>query len=74
MESRKISALSLTFLALALSALSFSASAAGPDFSTLTSAVDFSTVITAILAVFAALAGVFVVTRGGQLILEKIRR
>lgn len=45
-----------------------------PDFSTLTTAVDFSTVITALLTIMAALAGVYIVMRGGSLILSKIRR
>lgn len=47
--------------------------AAAPDFSTLTDAVDYSTAITAILTVFAALAGVYIVMAGGSLILSKIR-
>lgn len=60
--------------ALALFAISFAANATGPDFSSLTTAVDFSTTITAILGVFAGLAGVFIIIRGGTLILDKIRR
>ncbi len=47
--------------------------AVAPDFSTLTDAVDYSTAITAILTVFAALAGVYIVMAGGSLILSKIR-
>lgn len=48
--------------------------AAGPDFSTLTAAVDFSTVQTAIMGVFATIAGIYVIIRGGGLVLSKIRR
>lgn len=50
-----------------------SASAAGPDFSPLTSSVDYSTAIIAILAVMAGLAGVYIVMSAGSLILERIR-
>jgi hypothetical protein len=45
-----------------------------PDFSTLTDAVDFSTVTAAILLVFAAVATVYILMRGGEMILAKIRR
>lgn len=48
--------------------------AVGPDFSTLTNSVDFSTVTSAIMGIFAALATVYIVIRGGGLILSKIRR
>ncbi|MEJ2630946.1 MAG: hypothetical protein P8015_06945 [Acidihalobacter sp.] len=51
-----------------------SAQTTGTDYSSLTGAVDFTTAITAILAVFAALAGVYVVMKAGSLILSKIRR
>lgn len=47
--------------------------AAGPDFSTLTASVDFSTAIAAILLVMAGLAGVYIVMKGGSLILSKLR-
>jgi hypothetical protein len=40
--------------------------------SDLAAQVDFSTAISAILTIMAALAGVFIVTRGGALILSKI--
>ena len=49
------------------------ANAAAPDFSTLTAAVDFSTVITAILLVMAGLAGVYIVWVGGGMILTKLK-
>jgi hypothetical protein len=44
-----------------------------PDFTTLTDSVDFSTAQTAILSVFAALAVVYILIRGGSLIIERIR-
>ncbi|ANE57485.1 hypothetical protein AYM39_21385 [Methylomonas sp. DH-1] len=43
-----------------------------PDFTSLTEAVDFSTVKTALMAIMAALAAVFIVSRGGSMILRKI--
>jgi hypothetical protein len=47
--------------------------AEAPDFSTLTDSVDFSTAITAILLVMAGLASVYIVMKGGSLILSKLR-
>lgn len=44
-----------------------------PDFTTLTAAVDFSTVITAVLGIFAALASVYIVVAGGRMILTRLR-
>jgi hypothetical protein len=44
-----------------------------PDFTTLTDSVDFSTAIAAILLVMAGLAGVYIVMKGGSLILSKLR-
>ncbi|ATG90522.1 hypothetical protein [Methylomonas koyamae] len=60
--------------AMVLALFSSVSRAAPPDFSDLTDAVDFSTLNTALLAVFAALAAVFILLRGGSLILAKIRR
>ncbi|GHU39158.1 hypothetical protein AGMMS50256_38860 [Betaproteobacteria bacterium] len=53
--------------------VAFAADGTPPDFSTLTSSVDFSTAITAVLLVMAGLAGVFIVIRGGKLILSMLR-
>ena len=47
--------------------------AAAPDFTTLTAGVDFSTVITGILAVSALLAVVLVVRKGAKLVLGAIK-
>lgn len=48
--------------------------ATGPDFSTLTSSVDFSTVVTGVMAVAAALVGVLVAKRGAYILLSFIGR
>lgn len=47
--------------------------ATAPDFSTIITAVDFSTVISSLTSIFSSLAGVFVIMRGGALIVSKIR-
>lgn len=59
--------------ALTLLGFSFDAFALPPDFTTLTDAVDFSTAQTAILSVFASLSVVYILIRGGSLIIERIR-
>jgi len=52
---------------------SASASAAGVDFSSLTTAVDFSTAITAIVAIGAALAGAYVAFKGVKIVVTALR-
>ncbi len=47
--------------------------AAGPDFSTLTAAVDFSSAVTAVMAVGAAVAIVYIAMRGVRAVLSAIR-
>jgi hypothetical protein len=47
--------------------------AAGPDMTALTSAVDFGTTTTAILAIAALLAGVYVAIRAAKTVLGMIR-
>jgi hypothetical protein len=49
------------------------ANAAAPDFSTLTSSVDFATVVTAVLAIAGLIAAVFVAVRGAKMVLGMIR-
>ena len=49
------------------------ANAAAPDFTTVTSAVDFSTVITAIMAVAAIMVGVYVAWRGAKFALRAVK-
>lgn len=48
------------------------ANATAPDFTSLTAAVDFSSVITGIITISAALAGVGIVMKGSSLILRKL--
>ena len=47
--------------------------AAAPDYTTLTAAVDFSTVGTAILAISALLASVLVIYKGAKMVLRAIK-
>jgi Inovirus Coat protein B len=47
--------------------------AAGPDLAPLTSAIDFGTVITAVLAIAGLLAAVFVAIRGAKTVLSMIK-
>ena len=56
-----------------LSLLSICSYAAGPDFSGLTSQIDWGTCIAAVLLVMGGLGGVYVVMTGGSLILSKLR-
>jgi hypothetical protein len=48
------------------------ANAAAPDFSTLTAGIDFSTLITALMALFVAMAGVGIVAKGGSFIVRRL--
>lgn len=48
------------------------AHAAGPDFTALTTGIDFSTLITALMALFVAMAGVGIVAKGGSFIVRKL--
>lgn len=57
---------------LVLTLFGLSAYAAGPDYATLTAAVDFSTLITALMALFVAMAGVGIVAKGGSFLVRKI--
>ena len=47
--------------------------AAGPDLTALTTAVDLTTVITAVLAIAGTLAGVYVAIKGARTVLAMIR-
>lgn len=49
------------------------AQASAPDFTSVTSAIDFSTVITAILAVAGIMAGVYVAFRGAKFALRALK-
>lgn len=50
------------------------AHAAGPDLSSLTSSIDFSTVVVAILAVASALAVVYIAWKGAGMVIAALRR
>lgn len=47
--------------------------AAGPDFSAMTTGIDFSTAITAVIAVGTALAGLYIAIAGAKGVLRMIR-
>ena len=50
-----------------------SAFAVGPDFSTLTAGVDFSTVGPALLSIAVLISGVYVIWKGAKLILGAVK-
>jgi hypothetical protein len=50
------------------------AHAAGPDFSSLTSAVDWGTASAAVLAISAGVAGVYIIMAGAKLILGTVKK
>ena len=56
-----------------LAAASLPVLAAGPDMTSLTAAVDFGTVSTAILGVCASLVVVYVVFKGAKLVIGAVR-
>lgn len=62
----------LLVLGFALSFFGLAAHAAAPDFSSLTTGIDFSTLITALMALFVAMAGVGIVAKGGSFIVRKL--
>ncbi|MGC4062236.1 MAG: hypothetical protein QM749_15875 [Aquabacterium sp.] len=64
----------LVFVAAAVAApvASFAATTA-PDFSQLTSGIDFSTVITALFAAATALVGVYLAVRGAKIVMSMIK-
>jgi hypothetical protein len=45
----------------------------GPDYSALTSGVDFSSTITAVLSVAALLVGLFLAVRGAKIVIGMVR-
>lgn len=59
----------VSFMSIAVSANA----ATGPDFSSLTGAVDFSTIIAAVLLIAAGLAGLDLIIKGAKVILSAIR-
>lgn len=69
----KIKTFILGMFAVALSLFGMPAHAAGPDLSTLTTAVDFGTVTTAVLGVAAALIVVYIAWKGAKMVLAAVR-
>lgn len=63
----------LGLLAIAFSLFGITAHAAPPDLTTLTAAVDFSTVTTAILGVAAALIVVYIAWKGAKMVIAAVR-
>lgn len=57
-----------------LSAMATNAFAVAPDFTTLTAAVDFSTVVTGVMAVAVAIVGVYLAARGARMLLAFVRK
>ena len=55
------------------SVISGSAFATGPDFSSLTNSVDWTTVTAAVLLIAAGMAGLDIVIKGAKIILRTIR-
>lgn len=64
--------LAIAIFGLFLSLFGLAAHAAAPDFSSLTTGIDFSTLITALMALFVAMAGVGIVAKGGSFIVRKL--
>jgi len=63
-------------LLMALTAIGFLSSqafAVGPDFTTLTTGVDFSTIGPALLLIAVAISGVYVIWKGAKMILSAIK-
>ena len=58
--------------AIVVSGSSFAAGA-GPDLTSLTSSVDFTTVITAVLAISATLMGVYVAIKGAKTVISMVK-
>ncbi|EHP3555098.1 hypothetical protein NF320_000669 [Salmonella enterica] len=71
--SKSISSRVIMVSAFILSAVSIPAMAAGPDFTSLTDAVDFSNVQMAILAIASLVAGVYVLISGVKKVLGAIK-
>ncbi|WP_156432252.1 hypothetical protein [Burkholderia sp. MSMB1498] len=59
--------------AVAGSAVTANAASTAPDFTQLTAAVDFSTVITVIMAVASVMVGVYVAWRGAKFALRAVK-
>lgn len=63
----------VSILALAFSLFGLPAHAVGPDMTTVTSAVDFGTVTTAVLGVAASLIVVYIAWKGAKMVIAAVR-
>lgn len=70
---RKLQTMIAALLAFAFTMIGMPAFAAGPDLTALTAAVDFTNVVTAILAVAAALIVVYIAWKGAKMVLAAVR-
>ena len=59
--------------AVVLGGAATAASAAGPDYTTLTTGVDFSSVITAIMAIAVVLMGLYVARSGVKFVINMVK-
>jgi len=73
--TRLLTGLAMMFLGVAtgIAQAAGTTTATAPDLSGLTNMVDFSTVITAVLAIAALLAGVYVAIKGAKTVLHMIK-
>lgn len=69
----KLKQYAVGLIASALGLVGASAHAAGPDLTTLTGAVDFGTVTTAVLDVAAALILVYIAWKGAKMVIAAVR-
>jgi hypothetical protein len=69
---KAVSAVTAAVGTMAVSIPAFAAGT-GPDFTTLSSAVDFSTAVTAVMAVAAAVVTVLIAVRGAKFVLAMVR-
>lgn len=70
---KKARALLVAGLGLVMGFFGVAAHAAGPDLTTLTAAVDFGTVTTAMLGVAAALIVVYIAWKGAKMVLGAVK-
>lgn len=70
--AKAVAAVSAAVGTMAVSASAFAAGT-GPDFTTLSGSVDFSTAVTAVMAVAAAVVTVLIAVRGAKFVLAMVR-
>ncbi|MFM0731099.1 hypothetical protein PQQ52_11475 [Paraburkholderia sediminicola] len=70
---RVVSAVSLGVAAALVAPVSFAQAAGGPDYTALTTGVDFTSTIAAVLAVAALLVGLWLAVRGAKIVIGMVR-